>query len=96
MKEFFDLMDEKRWVLDLAKGADTWHYDRNATWGFTSTDTDIRLMKTGRKRITPEMVVKSENIDAPRAMKKPKTTDVTAETFMKNKAILRDIFNDAN
>jgi DNA replication ATP-dependent helicase Dna2 len=75
MKEFFELMDEQGWVLDLVKGVDAWHssydIDAKADGGMvikteldSGEDMEV-LTPSGRKRalFSSEMVIKSENVD---------------------------------
>ena len=64
MKEFFDLMDEKGWILDLAKGDNMRHdvkFEEKAGLGETII---------GKRRSSSEVVVKSENAETTRSLKK--------------------------
>lgn len=95
MVEFFHLMDEKGWILDLKAGADSLHEDEDER-GISNVRVKAEqgVLKTSeKKRGISEVAVKSENMEASASRNVKKAKIVTEEAFVRSRPILRDILN---
>lgn len=95
--EFFQLMDERGWILALPPKAETFHEHLNSPSQYRATPSDTagEATSTPRKRLADDHGELGHDADTSRTpTKRARKSGVSEEALLRGRPILKDLMNE--